>query len=50
MLDFVFLRDKEVLEDMNVVFSVIKSFYEILYFKVFSLLDFKEMFKRTLFN
>ncbi|MGL2634692.1 VirB4 family type IV secretion/conjugal transfer ATPase [Helicobacter pylori] len=50
MLDLAPSRDKEALEDMNAVFSAIKSLYETLYPKAFSLLDFKETLKRTSSN
>ncbi|MGN8469688.1 VirB4 family type IV secretion/conjugal transfer ATPase [Helicobacter pylori] len=50
MLDLAPSRDKEALEDMNAVSSAIKSLYETLYPKAFSLLDFKETLKRTSSN
>ncbi|RVZ95606.1 FtsK/SpoIIIE domain-containing protein, partial [Helicobacter pylori] len=50
MFDLAPSRDKEALEDMNAVFSAIKSLYETLYPKAFSLLDFKETLKRTSSN
>ncbi|EMG97084.1 type IV secretion/conjugal transfer ATPase, VirB4 family [Helicobacter pylori GAM120Ai] len=50
MLDLAPSRDKEALEDMNAVSGAIKSLYETLYPKDFSLLDFKETLKRTSSN
>lgn len=50
MLDLAPSRDKEALEDMNAVSGAIKSLYETLYPKAFSLLDFKETLKRTSSN
>ncbi|EJB50144.1 VirB4 family type IV secretion/conjugal transfer ATPase [Helicobacter pylori] len=50
MLDLAPSRDKEALEDMNAISSAIKSLYETLYPKDFSLLDFKETLKRTSSN
>ncbi|MDU9776156.1 type IV secretion system DNA-binding domain-containing protein, partial [Helicobacter pylori] len=50
MFDLAPSRDKEALEDMNAIFSAIKSLYETLYPKAFSLLDFKETLKRTSSN
>ncbi len=50
MFDLAPSRDKEALEDMNAIFSAIKSLYETLYPKDFSLLDFKETLKRTSSN
>lgn len=50
MFDLAPSRDKEALEDMNAVSGAIKSLYETLYPKAFSLLDFKETLKRTSSN
>ncbi|OOQ30463.1 transporter [Helicobacter pylori] len=50
MFDLAPSRDKEALEDMNAISSAIKSLYETLYPKAFSLLDFKETLKRTSSN
>ncbi|MUV08117.1 VirB4 family type IV secretion/conjugal transfer ATPase [Helicobacter pylori] len=50
MFDLAPSRDKEALEDMNAISSAIKSLYETLYPKDFSLLDFKETLKRTSSN
>ncbi|MGL2855165.1 VirB4 family type IV secretion/conjugal transfer ATPase [Helicobacter pylori] len=50
MFDLVPSRDKEALEDMNAISGAIKSLYETLYPKDFSLLDFKETLKRTSSN
>ncbi|EJC15100.1 VirB4 family type IV secretion/conjugal transfer ATPase [Helicobacter pylori] len=50
MFDLAPSRDKEALEDMNAVSGAIKSLYETLYPKDFSLLDFKETLKRTSSN
>ncbi|EJB65107.1 ATPase [Helicobacter pylori Hp H-42] len=50
MLDLAPSRDKEALEDMNAISGAIKSLYETLYPKDFSLLDFKETLKRTSSN
>ncbi|MGL2427497.1 VirB4 family type IV secretion/conjugal transfer ATPase [Helicobacter pylori] len=50
MLDLAPSRDKEALEDMNAISGAIKSLYETLYPKTFSLLDFKETLKRTSSN
>ncbi|WP_187890689.1 VirB4 family type IV secretion/conjugal transfer ATPase [Helicobacter pylori] len=50
MFDLAPSRDKEALEDMNAIFGAIKSLYETLYPKDFSLLDFKETLKRTSSN
>lgn len=50
MFDLAPSRDKEALEDMNAISGAIKSLYETLYPKDFSLLDFKETLKRTSSN
>ncbi|OOP98136.1 transporter [Helicobacter pylori] len=50
MFDLAPSRDKEALEDMNAISNAIKSLYETLYPKAFSLLDFKETLKRTSSN
>ncbi|OPG31296.1 transporter [Helicobacter pylori] len=50
MFDLAPSRDKEALEDMNAILGAIKSLYETLYPKAFSLLDFKETLKRTSSN
>ncbi|WQV41597.1 VirB4 family type IV secretion/conjugal transfer ATPase [Helicobacter pylori] len=50
MLDLAPSRNKEALEDMNAISGAIKSLYETLYPKDFSLLDFKETLKRTSSN
>ncbi|MGN8385019.1 VirB4 family type IV secretion/conjugal transfer ATPase [Helicobacter pylori] len=50
MFDLAPSRDKEALEDMNAISGAIKSLYETLYPKAFSLLDFKETLKRTSSN
>ncbi|GAA8184236.1 VirB4 family type IV secretion/conjugal transfer ATPase [Helicobacter pylori] len=50
MFDLAPSRDKEALEDMNAISGAIKSLYETLYPKDFSLLDLKETLKRTSSN